>query len=49
MMIYYHSTCFTDITKAPFPSAFKFKFPVPLVDIVIGLFGIEASNSGKND
>ncbi len=36
-------------TKAPFPAAFKFKFPVPLVEIVIGLFGIEASNSGKND
>ena len=36
-------------TKAPLPAAFKFKFSVPLVDIVIGLFGFEASNSGTND
>ncbi len=33
----------------PFPGAVKFKFPVPLADTVIGLFGTEASYSGAND
>ncbi len=35
--------------KLPFPTAFKFTFPVPLVDIFIDLFGNNGSNCGKND